>query len=186
LLKELDLLGLLCDELLYTTEPAVVAAVAALTTISHATPRVTHTRAVGLSSKSEKARRRLTTTMRDRQGTERGECRTAGCVCREYQLPQNGNACDYCGHRPTEHAEQQTQQQPQPHTPTQGTPTPTTTATAPAPATPPPPKAKQPGTGPGDRQYTPTMPQIAVASKKPKQKKGPLDWMLDKLKEKKH
>ncbi|KAH3759652.1 hypothetical protein Pelo_8550 [Pelomyxa schiedti] len=41
--------------------------------------------------------------MRDRQGKVRGRC--SQCDCADYVLPATGNACDYCGHYPTAHAD---------------------------------------------------------------------------------
>lgn len=43
--------------------------------------------------------------VKDRQGKHRLRC--AECDCGEYQLAKEGTAhdCDYCGHKPTAHAE---------------------------------------------------------------------------------
>jgi len=44
--------------------------------------------------------------MKDVAGIERSYC-NVNCSCSEYLLPQNGNDCDYCGHKPTVHQKEQ-------------------------------------------------------------------------------
>eukprot|EP00112_Aurelia_sp_Birch-Aquarium-sp1_P020447 Seg5277.3 transcript_id=Seg5277.3/GoldUCD/mRNA.D3Y31 product="hypothetical protein" protein_id=Seg5277.3/GoldUCD/D3Y31 len=39
----------------------------------------------------------------DRRGKKRKRCLQAACDCEEYELPKEGNNCDYCGCKPTKH-----------------------------------------------------------------------------------
>lgn len=150
--------------------------------------------------------------MRDRQGKLRTTC--TQCDCKEYQLPNSGNACDYCGHYPTAHAEgssaparqpqiQQNysspprQSQPQPQPQSQPQPQPQyVVASAPRGYEPPPQATSHAGLPPGPVPQMPKGPKLmmrdtlvapspAVAVKsKPKNKRSPIDTFIDMVKDK--
>ena len=47
----------------------------------------------------------------DRRGKKRKRCLQAECDCDEYEMPMEGNDCDYCGCKPTKHEVEQDQEE---------------------------------------------------------------------------